>query len=76
MSIYSATMIARAEHEEMIRSLPAVPEYGLWTRDDQPRWVSRQAGRLLYALGKRLKHEQVAALETPHAEQAQNGVPA
>jgi hypothetical protein len=25
---YNAHMVARAEHERMVRSLPAVPEYG------------------------------------------------
>ncbi|MBZ0299250.1 MAG: hypothetical protein K8J31_05910 [Anaerolineae bacterium] len=39
MDIYTNQTIARAEHEHMVRSLPAIPEYG--APDEVKGWWSR-----------------------------------
>ncbi len=68
MNEYNAIMIARAEHDQMIRSLPPVSEYGEAVMTDEPGWSSRQVGRFFSALGNgltsltsRLKRQQEAA---------------
>ena len=73
---YNAMMIARTEHENMIRSLQPVSENDAVAQADMPGWVSVQAGQLLYvvgnglaALGERLKDGQDAGLETSQERQ-------
>lgn len=56
MMDYSVHMIARAEHNLMVRSLPRVPEYGERIVDRQPHWLLWGVTRLLSALN----HESVA----------------
>jgi len=47
---YSVHMIARIEHKRMVESIRPVPEYGYHLAVKQPRWLSRQAERLVSAL--------------------------
>jgi len=47
---YNAQMIARADHNLMVRSLPAVPEFGEHIVTKQAVGLSQQAGRLFFAL--------------------------
>ena len=54
MSGYNAIMIARSEHQEMIRSIPSVSEYGQVLRDNQPGRIESTIGHLRQALGNRL----------------------
>jgi hypothetical protein len=85
IDMYSAQRIARMEHELMKQSLARVSDYSDYdflAMSDQPGWVWRQIGRLLYALrsgltalGKRLKHGQDTALKAPFTRQEQNSVP-
>ena len=70
MNEYNAILIARTEYEHRNKSLAPVSDFGANVRDAEPGWLSNQAGHLLSiagtgltALGKRLKHEQNAALE-------------
>jgi hypothetical protein len=77
---YTVSMIARMEHEQRIRSLAPVPEYGNSLKADQPRWVAIQAGRLLHALGsglasirERMKHQRSVGLDIPPAGQQESG---
>jgi hypothetical protein len=72
---YNALMIARIEHKQMVESLRPVPEYGEHIAVKQPRWLSRQAGRLLAALKNGLsmlrqptKPERDTKLNVPLAE--------
>jgi hypothetical protein len=51
---YSVHQIARLEHEERVRSLAPVSEFGRPMKASRPAWILRQVGRLLYALGSRL----------------------
>lgn len=82
MSDYNSMMITRAEHHEMIRSLPSVPEYGLHLQDAQPGWMARQAERLLChlvsglsSLGEWLKHGRDGVLEASLTGQEQSSLP-
>ncbi|MHB8624971.1 MAG: hypothetical protein ACYDBJ_02590 [Aggregatilineales bacterium] len=54
MNEYNATMIARAEHEHMVRSLPTVSEFGANVRDAEPGWMSKQVAHLLHMVGSGL----------------------
>jgi hypothetical protein len=51
---YSVYQIARLEHEQRVRSLAPVSEFGSPMKVSRSGWIIRQAGRLLYALGNRL----------------------
>lgn len=46
--------IARLEHEQRARSLASVSEFGDPGQAKRRRWLLRQVGHLLYALGYRL----------------------
>ncbi len=77
---YSVHMLARMEHEQMIRSLAPVPEYGEPVMADQPRWVSKQTGRLFHALEsglasirERMKRGRDMSLEVPSTGQNESG---
>lgn len=79
---YDAILIARAEHDEMIRSLPPVPEHGEAVQAKESRWLSRQGERLftvlgtgLIALGRALKHGRGRALQASRTGQEQIGIP-
>ena len=65
MDQYGLHRVARIEHEQMVRSLPAVPEYGSYVIY-HPGWAERQARRLLGAL----KHGWAAVREHTHEETA------
>jgi hypothetical protein len=48
---YNAHMIARAEHQHMVRSLPAVPEYGYHlTEPKHNQRLLRRVSAILIAL--------------------------
>ena len=47
---YMIHEIGRLEHEERVRSVPCVPEFGGPAITNEPRWLSRQARRLRSAL--------------------------
>jgi hypothetical protein len=75
MNEYNAVMIARTEHELMVRSIAPVSEYGENVISEQPGWVSQQAGRVLSfvgnelaALGERLEHGQNAVIESAQSK--------
>jgi hypothetical protein len=77
---YTRYMVARIEHEQRIRSLAPVPEYDDPVVTDQPRWVSKQAGRLLCALGnglaaigEKLYHERGTACDVLSTGQQESG---
>jgi hypothetical protein len=53
MMDYSAHMIARAEHEQMVRSVPRVSEYGDHLLPEHSHRLSRLAAHLLSALKDR-----------------------
>ena len=81
MNEYNAMMIARAEHEQMSRSLPRVSEFGENVLSEQPGWVSQQAGRILCtvgngltSLGERLEHGRTVLAEATTSTQEQGGV--
>jgi hypothetical protein len=47
---YSVHMVARAEHQRMVRSVPPVSEFGEHIVAAQPHFLARQTARLLSAL--------------------------
>jgi hypothetical protein len=69
---YTASMIARLEHEQRIQSLAPVYDYDLPAATREPGRLSRLLGQCLYAmgrsvasLGERIGHEQAGSHETP-----------
>jgi hypothetical protein len=69
---YSAIMIARAEHEQMTRSLAPVSDYGSPMQASPRGWLSKHVagwlcavGNGLASLGERLTHARDTALEAP-----------
>ena len=78
---YTASMIARLEHEERVRSLARIDDYDVWLTHKAGHWQAPQVGGLLSSLGKglaslrdRLKHKRGVALDSPLAGQEQTGV--
>ncbi len=76
MNEYLAIMTARAEHDEMLRSLPAVWD-DVFESTERHTWLRQQITRLLRALdNRRLARRQwfeqrpAKAPETPHPVQA------
>ncbi len=68
---YSAIRIARAEHDQMIRSLAPVSDDDSWTPARSQEWTPkyleglfRGVGNGLSGLRERLKHGRDTALET------------
>ena len=81
MSGYNAFMIARTEHQEMIRSVPSVSEYGEALNDTQPGILARSVDHLrdmvgsgLVAVGTWLRHERDGLVDVPHAGQEETGI--
>ena len=79
---YTAKKIAELEREIRVSSVAPILDYDGWIKDDQPGEVSRQAGKLLGALGngvaslvKKMKHSQDIALERPLHAQPKNRAP-
>jgi len=67
---YTASLIARMEHEERVRSMTPVYDYDEWLTDNAGHWQLPRFGSLWSALGKgiaslgvRLKN--TADVETP-----------
>jgi hypothetical protein len=51
---YLNHMVARLEHEERVRSVRPVPEFGVHLQARQPNRMLRLAKRSLYVLGSKL----------------------
>ena len=51
MDHYGLQRVAKIEHEQMVKSLPSVPEYGSYVID-HPGWAERLGDWLRRALGR------------------------
>lgn len=75
INLYLIAEVARLEHEERVRSLTPIPDFGGLMITNEPGWVSQLARRLLAPLGKRLaglgermKRGREVAPDARHAE--------
>ena len=79
---YTASRLARQEHEERVRSLARVYDYDEWLTDTAGYWQAPPLGSVLAAiatrvasLGNRFKNKQQAVVNSPLAGQEQSPAP-